>query len=63
LAGQVTDRTIQVKGKIQMVVKRGVDNPQGEKKDYPGGEPSGPAGVYFSGKGWKHRERSFEKLV
>jgi hypothetical protein len=61
LAGQDTDGTIEVGRKVMVMVKETVDKSQGDKKDYPRGQPSGQWGGIFSGKGGKHSQRSFEK--
>jgi len=63
LAGQDTDRTIEVGRKVMMMVEETVDKSQGDKKDYSRSQPSGQWGWIFSGKGGKHRQRSFEKRI
>jgi hypothetical protein len=51
LAGQDTDRTIEVRRKVLVMVEETVDKSQGDKKDYPRGQPSGQWGKISSGRG------------
>ena len=61
LPGQGADGAIRVSGKIVVVVEGGIDQAQGNKKKYDGGEPVGGSGKLVTGGGVEQDEWSFTK--